>query len=93
MHNPTTALERRMHSIEILKWLLYADDLVLFCSDISEAQEIIIIMNNVCKRFGFTIYFNKIKVMQFSTDTAQVNIVVDNTKLENVLEFCYLGSH
>ena len=29
--------------------------------------------------------------MQFSTDTAQVNIVVDNTELENVTEVCYLG--
>ena len=83
--------ERRMHGVEVLKWLLYADDLVLFCSDLSEAQEIIIIMNNVCKRFGLTISFNKTKVMQFSTDTEQVNIVVDNTKLENVSEFCYLG--
>ena len=35
-------LERRMHGIEILIWLLYTNDLVLFCSDISEAQEIII---------------------------------------------------
>ena len=48
-------------------------------------------MNNVCKRFGLTISFNKTKVMQFNTDTVDVNITVDNIKLENVSEFCYLG--
>ena len=41
-------------------------------------------MNNVCKRFGLTISFNKTKVMQFNTDTVDVNITVDNIKLENV---------
>ena len=76
-----------MHGVEIIKWLLYADDLVLFCSDISEAQEIVEIMNNVCKRFGLTISFSKTKVMQFSTDTGHVNVVVEDNVLENVSEF------
>ena len=83
--------ERRMHGIEIIRWLLYADDLVLFCPNITQAQHIIIIMNNVCKRFGLTISFKKTKVLQLNTDTLDVNIVVDENKLENVSEFCYLG--
>ena len=83
--------QRRMHGVEIIKWLLYADDLVLFCSDISEAQEIVKIMNSVCKRFGLTISFSKTKVMQFYTDTNHVNVIVDDNVLENVSEFCYLG--
>ena len=29
--------------------------------------------------------------MQLNTDTLDVNIVVDENKLENVSEFCYLG--
>ena len=91
MHNPTTSQHRWMHGVEVIRWLLYADDLVLFCSDLSEAQEIIKIMNNVCKRFGITISFSKTKVMQFSTNTEHVNVVVDNNILENVSEFCYLG--
>ena len=33
--------QRRMHGVAFIKCLLYADDLVLFCSDISEAQEIV----------------------------------------------------
>ena len=57
--------ERRMDGIEIIKWLRYADDLVLFCPDIAQAQEIITIMNNVCKRYGLSISFGKTKAMQF----------------------------
>ena len=83
--------ERRMHGLEIIRWLLYADDLVLFCPDITQAQQIITIMNNVCKRFGLTISFSKTKVMQFNTNTEEVNVIVDNIKLDNVNEFCYLG--
>ena len=82
---------KRMHGTEIIKWLLYADDLVLFCDDIFQAQEIIKIMNEVCKRFGLIISFKKTKVMQFNTTTDGVNIMVDNTILDNVCEFCYLG--
>ena len=82
---------KRMHGTEIIKWLLYADDLVLFCDDIFQAQEIIKIMNSVCKRFGLTISFKKTKVMQFNTTTSGTNIKVDNTVLDNVCEFCYLG--
>ena len=33
--------ERRMVGSELIRWLLYADDLVLFCPDIAQAQEII----------------------------------------------------
>ena len=80
-----------MHGIEIIRWLLYADDLVLFCPNITQAQHIIIIMNNVCKRFGLTISLKKTKVLQLSTDTLDENIVVDENKLENVPEFCYLA--
>ena len=50
---------KRMHGKDFLKWLLYTDDLVLFCPDIFQAEEIIIILNRVCKRFGLTISFKK----------------------------------
>mgnify|MGYP005706700571 FL=1 len=80
-----------MHGSEFIRWLLYADDLVLFCPNIAQAQDIIIIMNSVCKRFGLAISFKKTKVMQFNTNTNHVNIVVDDNELENVSEFCYLG--
>ena len=51
--------EKRMHGTEFIKWLLYADDLVLFCPNIQQADDIINIMNRVCKRFGLTISLKK----------------------------------
>ena len=83
--------EKKMHGSEFIKWLLYADDLVLFCPNIAQAQDIIIIMDSVCKRFGLTISFKKTKVMQFNTNTTDTTIVVNDNILENVSEFCYLG--
>ena len=51
--------EKKMHGSEFIKWLLHADDLVLFCPNIAQAQDIIIIMDSVCKRFGLTISLKK----------------------------------
>ena len=82
---------KRMNGTQLLKWLLYADDLVLFCPDLNQAQEIINIMNNVCKRFGLSISFKKTKVMQFNTGTDATTIKVGEAVLDNVCEFCYLG--
>ena len=77
---------------EMIRWLLYADDLSLFCKSFDEAQTIINIMTRVCKRFGLTISFKKTKVMRFgATKDSTSEIIVDNCKLENVNTFCYLG--
>ena len=70
-----------MHSVEFIKWLLYTYDLVLFCPIIAQAQEIMIIMNSVCIRFSLTISFKKTKVLQFHTNTNDINIIVGETVL------------
>ena len=59
--------------------------------NIAEAQDIMNIMNTTCKRFGLAISFQKTKVMQFNSNTSDINVVIDGTELENVSEFCYLG--
>ena len=82
---------KRMNGTQLLRWLLYADDLVLFCTNLHQAEVIMNIMNNVCKRFGLTISFKKTKVMQFNTGTEDTIIKVGEAFLENVSEFCYLG--
>ena len=82
---------KRMNGTQLLRWLLYADDLVFFCTNLNQAEEIINIMNNVCRRFGLTISFKKTKVMQFNTGTEDTIIKVGEAFLENVSEFCYLG--
>ena len=48
-----------MSGREIIMWILYADDLVLFCKTISEAEQLLNIINNTCNRFGLTISFKK----------------------------------
>ena len=38
--------------------------------------------------FGLRFPFKKAKVMQFNTNTDDITIVVNDTELENVSEFC-----
>ena len=51
----------RLHGAEIIQWILYADNAVLFCKTPEEAQEVLTIINTTCKRFGLTISFKKNK--------------------------------
>ena len=41
------------------KWILYADDLVLFCKSIQHGQRIMEILSDTCKRFDLTISLKK----------------------------------
>ena len=54
-----------MHGIEIMRWILYADDVVLFCKSASEAQQLLTI-NDTCVRFGLNISFKKTKTQVFN---------------------------
>ena len=84
----------RMSGIEVIRWLLYADDLAAFCRSVVEAQAIIEIMHRVCMRFGLTISLKKTKTMVFGDKLLAKKtslISVDGKQLENVQEFCYLG--
>ena len=49
----------RLNGVEIVIWLLYADDLVLFCKVIAEVKTIMEILNDTCSRFRLTITFPK----------------------------------
>ena len=51
----------RMRGIEVIRWILYADDVVLFCKTVTEAEQLLTIINDTCKRFGLTISFKKTK--------------------------------
>ena len=76
---------------EIMKWILYADDLVLFCK---EAQKILEIIHTTCTRFGLNISFGKTKTLIFRDDelaTKESILSVANESIGNVSEFCYLG--
>ena len=83
-----------MSGIQVIRWILYADDAVLFCKNITEAQTILSIINDTCKRFGLTISFKKTKTQVFNNAVLAKQDSLfsrDGTAIENVQEFCYLG--
>ena len=74
--------------------ILYADDTVLFCKTPEDAETLLNILSNTCKRFGLTISLKKTKTQVFNNaDLAQKEslFTVDTEKIENVKEFTYLG--
>ena len=56
----------KMHGLETIRWILYADDIVLFCKSISEAEQLLNIINTTCHRFGLSISFKKTKTQVFN---------------------------
>ena len=56
----------RLNGVKIVRWLLHADDLVLFGKSIAEVKTIINILNDTCSRFGLSISFPKTKTQELS---------------------------
>ena len=86
--------EAKLRGIEIIRWILYADDVVLFCKTVHEAETILNIINSTCQRFGLTISFSKTKTQVFNDDNLAdmpTLLNVDGNVIENVKEFTYLG--
>ena len=96
-HLCTNRQQRRfgkMNGVQVIRWILYADDAVLFCKSPEDAQTILNILNITCKRFGLTISFLKTKTQVFNNDDLAEHdsiIAVDGEPIENVKEFTYLG--
>ena len=73
---------------------MYADDVVLFCKSIEEAEAVLTILHNTCKRFGLNISFSKTKTQVFNNTSLATKpslITVDGQEIENVSDFTYLG--
>ena len=86
--------EGRMNGIEVIRWLLYADDLVLFCRNVVEAEKILQILHNTCSRFGLNISFSKTKTQVFNNEELSNSdslFSIGDNVIENVAEFTYLG--
>ena len=83
-----------LNGIEVLRWILYADDMVIFCKNVSEAEQLLKIISNTCKRFGLNISLTKTKTQVFGDDDlAQQDclITIDGVEIENVCDYVYLG--
>ena len=86
----------RMHGIEIIRWILYADDVVVFCKSVREAEELLNIINDTCKRFGLTISYTKTKTQVFNDDKLAdlpTLFSIGEQQIENVKEFVYVGQN
>ena len=84
----------KMSGADTIRWILYADDLALFCRSVQEAKIVMDTLHRVCTRFGLTISFKKTKSMVFGNESLAESsslLTVDGHELENVREFCYLG--
>ena len=84
----------KMRGVEFIRWILYADDVVLFCKSVSEAEKLLNIINDTCNRFGLTVSFKKNKTQVFNNDELAKKsslFSIQGNDIENVLNFTYLG--
>ena len=86
--------KEKMRGIEVMRWILYADDVVLFCKSAEEAHTILSIINTTCKRFGLNISFLKTKTQVFNDPelaSKETLFNIGDEVIKNVQEFVYLG--
>ena len=75
-----------------LKDLRFADDIALIADSENDLQTLIERVHDVSKKYGMEISIPKTKNMIFShEDQLQVNIKLDDTSLDQVNRFKYLG--
>ena len=87
---------RKLNGTEVIRWILYADDIVLFATSVHEVQEILKILNTTCKRYGLNISWKKTKTQVFNDPSNDLKdksclVSIDGNDIENVQEFVYLG--
>ena len=94
----STREQRNLHGLsgeDRLRILLYADDIVLFCEDVSELQSIVKIYDETFSRFGLTIATDKTKTMSFHVPEEEMAkkclVTLKGEPIENVRQFKYLG--
>ena len=75
-----------------LKDLRFADDIALIADSENDLQTLIERVHDVSKKYGMEISIPNTKAMIFShEDQLQVNIKLDDTSLDQVNRFKYLG--
>ena len=77
---------QKLHGVEIICWILYADD-VLFAKSCQVAEKLLNMIHTTCKRFGLNILFKKTKMQAFNDTSLAENsilIIVDSHVIENV---------
>ena len=77
-----------------MRELLFADDSALVAHCAEEMQKIVDAFSDASNKFGLKINIKKTEVLYQpnSTRTREEDIMVDENKLNSLLEFTYLGS-
>jgi hypothetical protein len=71
----------------------FADDQAMVASSNAGLQRIMDTLNKTSGEYGMKINIKKTKTMKFSrTEGGKVSDIIDGKKLEQVRQFCYLGS-
>ena len=92
--NREQRMVQRLNGTEIIKWILYADDVVLFAKTVKEAETMLGILHTTCKRYGLNISFKKTKTQVFNSKKLAAKptlLKIEGHEIENVREFVYLG--
>ena len=76
---------------QLVNNLRFADDIDLIAESPEQLQELTDKVNESSKRFGLKINVSKTKVMTIGKSHKELNINLDNAKLEQVTDFVYLG--
>jgi len=94
----STREQRSLHKIsgnERLRMLSYANDIVLFCEDVNELDNILMIYDETFSRFGLTIAIDKTQTISFNVPEDVMKekslLTLRNEPIENVRSFKYLG--
>ena len=83
-----------MSGVEIIQWILYAVDVILFCKSVKEAEQLLTIINANCVHLGLTTSFKKTKTQVFNDNALAIKptlFSIGKNLVENVKEFVYLG--
>jgi len=78
---------------KLIKALRFADDQAMLASSENELQQVMDRLNTTSAKYNMKINTKKTKVMKISKDKeASISIIIDGEEIEQVKEFCYLGS-
>ena len=77
----------------LLKDIRFADDQGMIAETEQRLQNIMNRLNDVSKEYGMKINIKKTKVMRVSKQGGgNVNVVLNEERIKQVAQFCYLGS-
>ena len=87
-----TPRRSRRHPKEVLADLDFADDIALLSDEIEQAQELLLRVENECKKVGLGLNAKKTKCLAYNIQNPIPLHTADGTELEWTEDFKYLGS-